>query len=57
MIELSSNTGVRGENEQLSTQEKVCQVLRKAFLNSKSHSKSSGLEIVPSPHQKSVMRS
>lgn len=57
MIELSSNTGVGGENERLSTQEKVYQVLKKAFLNSKSHSKSSGLEIVSSPHQRSVMRS
>ena len=58
MIELSSDTGVSGENEQLSTQEKkVCQVLKKAFLNSKSHSKFSGLEIVPSLCLRSVVRS
>ena len=57
MIELSSDTGI-GECEQLSVQEKkVCQVLKKAFLNSKSHGKSSGLEIVPSPRLRSVMRS
>ena len=57
MIELSGDTGI-GECEQLSIQEKkVCQVLKQAFLNSKSHGKSSGLEIVPSPRLRSVMRS
>ena len=56
MIELNSDTGI-GECEQLSMQEKVCQVLKKTFLNSKSHGKSSGLEIVPSHRLRSVMRS
>ena len=32
-------------------------MLKQAFLNSKSHGKSSGLEIVPSPFLRSVMRS
>ena len=32
-------------------------MLRTAFSNSKSHGKSSGLEIVPSPQLRSVMRS
>jgi hypothetical protein len=54
MIELSTDTGI-GESEQLSMQEKkVHQMLRTAFLNSKSHGKSSGLEIV---RLRSVLRS
>ena len=43
MVDLSSDAG-----QQLSMQgKKVCQVLRQAFLNSKSHGKSSALEIIP----------
>ena len=57
MIELSNDTEI-GESEQLSVQEKkVHQELRTAFSNSKSHGESSGLEIVPSPRLRSVMRS
>ena len=58
MIELSSGNAGTEEFGQLSIQEKkVCQVLKKAFLNSKRHDKSSGLEIVPSQRLQSVMKS